>query len=944
MEYLKRVLLCAAPLNNPRDVAWFLASYARDARARLEEKPDLPALAALRAALENALGLRFEAENGEHFFRSTLIQTLFYGVFSAWVLWHREHPERRDRFDWKLASWTLRVPMIRALFEQLSQPSRLLPLGLAEVLDWVNGVLNRVDRAAFFGQFAAAGAVQYFYEPFLQAFDPELRKQLGVWYTPPEIVRYMVTRVDAVLREELDIADGLADPQVFILDPCCGTGAYLTEVLRHIKARLDEQGLGGLAGAKLKQAALERVFGFELLPAPYVVAHLQLGLLLHQWGATLQLDAATGQTERLGVYLTNALTGWQPPDEDGKKRMAQLALNFPELMAENDAARRVKQERRILVILGNPPYNGFAGVAVDEEQELTRAYRQTRRAPPPQGQGLNDLYVRFYRMAERHIVEHSGRGVICFISNYSWLDGLSFTGMRERYLEKFDRIWIDNLHGDRIISEYAPDGRTSETVFAMAGSSAGIKVGTQISLLIRNSSEQPIIYYRDLQEARAEERRKALLASLDNGDFNSLYAELKPIAEIGLPFKPKIVKADYLSWPLLPELLPSSFPGVKTSRDDVLVDIDRTALEQRMLRYFDPNVSDEEIRRVAPSLMKITARFDPKQTRAILQKRGFRSENIIRYAYRPFDIRWLYWEPETKLLDEKRSEYFPQCFTGNITLVSQQKPRRDWSEPQVIRPIGCLDLMDRGASCFPLYIKPFHHRNEYQLNLSNAATDYLARLDTDAPALFHHIVAILHAPAYRADNAGALKQDWPRIPLPATQDQLLASAELGRQIAALLDTETPLPGVTQGKPRPELANIALLTVMGSAPLTPEHLKLTAGWGHAGKGGVTMPGKGRTESRPFTAQEQPALGDETLDVYLNADCRWKNLPRPVWEFTLGGYQVLKKWLSYREYELLNRPLSADEALEFTWVARRIAALVLLQPALDENYRSCAEKAP
>lgn len=427
LEYLKRVLLCAAPLNNPRDVAWFLASYARDARARLEEKPDLPALAALRGALENALGLHFEAEDGEHFFRSTLIQTLFYGVFSAWVLWHREialrpprppgeglgvRVEGSERFDWKLASWTLRVPMIRALLEQLSQPSRLLPLGLTEVLDWVNGVLNRVDRAAFFGQFAAAGAVQYFYEPFLQAFDPELRKQLGVRYTPPEIVRYMVARVDAVLREELDIAEGLANPQVFILDPCCGTGAYLTEVLRHIKARLDEQGLGDLAGAKLKQAALERVFGFELLPAPYVVAHLQLGLLLHQWGATLQLDAATGQTERLGVYLTNALTGWQPPDEDGKKRMAQLALNFPELMAENNAARAVKQERRILVILGNPPYNGFAGVAVDEEQELTRAYRQTRRAPPPQGQGLNDLYVRFYRMAERHIVEHGGRGVI----------------------------------------------------------------------------------------------------------------------------------------------------------------------------------------------------------------------------------------------------------------------------------------------------------------------------------------------------------------------------------------------------------------------------------------------------------------------------------------------------------------------------------------------------
>ena len=132
--------------------------------------------------------------------------------------------------------------------------------------------------------------------------------------------------------------------------PCCGTGAYLTEVLRHIKARLDEQGLGDAAGARLKQAALARVFGFELLPAPYVVAHLQLGLLLHQWGAALDLMRRPAKRERLGVYLTNALTGWQPPDEDGKKRMAQLALNFPELMAENNAARAVKQERRILVI------------------------------------------------------------------------------------------------------------------------------------------------------------------------------------------------------------------------------------------------------------------------------------------------------------------------------------------------------------------------------------------------------------------------------------------------------------------------------------------------------------------------------------------------------------------------------------------------------------------
>ena len=227
---------CFTPrrLNNPKDVAFFLASYARDARVRVEGAKDLPALAAVRTALEEALGMKFEAEKGEHFFRSTLVQTLFYGVFSAWVLWHKEKPQRLDAFDWKSAAWTLHVPMIKALFEQVATPTKLGPLGLVEVLDWTAAVLNRVDRAAFFEKFLETHAVQYFYEPFLEAFDPELRKQLGVWYTPPEIVQYQVARVDAALREELDIPDGLADPRVFVLDPCCGTGAYLVEVLRQI--------------------------------------------------------------------------------------------------------------------------------------------------------------------------------------------------------------------------------------------------------------------------------------------------------------------------------------------------------------------------------------------------------------------------------------------------------------------------------------------------------------------------------------------------------------------------------------------------------------------------------------------------------------------------------------------------------------------------------------
>lgn len=230
------------------------------------------------------------------------------------------------------------------------------------------------------------------------------------------------------------------------------------------------------------------MFGFEILPAPYVVAHLQLGLLLARLGAPLNESVQ----ERVGVYLTNSLTGWQKQAGE-----AMPLPTFPELAQERDAAARVKQDAPILVVIGNPPYNGFAGTALDEEGDLSRAYRVAKHTRQPQGQGLNDLYVRFFRAAERRIVEGTGEGIVCFISNYSWLDSLSHTAMRERYLDVFDGIWIDNLHSDRRISEYAPTGETSETVFATKGN-AGIRVGTAIALFVAKRESEPVIVpYRD---------------------------------------------------------------------------------------------------------------------------------------------------------------------------------------------------------------------------------------------------------------------------------------------------------------------------------------------------------------------------------------------------------------------------------------------------------------
>ena len=935
-EYLCRALSHRAALAEPRDVAWLLASYARDGLARVEAAGASPPLATVRAALEDALGIRFEGEKGARFFRSTLVQTLFYGIFSAWVLWARQVPPPTGRFNWHDAVWHLRAPVLAALFQQLAAPGRLQPLGLVEVLDWTGAALDRVDRAAFFARFTEGEAVPYFYEPFLEAFDPDLRKQLGVWYTPPEVVRYMVARVDQAVKDDLGIADGLAAENVYVLDPCCGTGAYLAEVLRRIAANLADRGLGALAGARVKQAAVGRVFGFEIMPAPFVVAHLQVGLALQDLDAPLADDG----TERAGVFLTNALTGWEP--------RTTKPLPFPELEEERDRADQVKQETPILVILGNPPYNGFAGMAVDEERDLSDAYRTTRRVRRPEGQGLNDLYVRFFRMAERRIAEKTGRGVVCFISNYSWLDGLSFTGMRERYLDAFDAVRIDNLHGDRIISEYAPDGRTSETVFALRGQSSGIKVGTSIALLSRSgidadTSGSGRILYRDFHQARADERRHALLDSLDDAGIDIGYSSVEPNLRLGLPFKPMAVSEDWFDWPALPDLFPVSFPGVKTSRDGFLVDVDLDRLRARVRDYFDPDVNHEEIGRRYPAAMKSTARFDARETRSALIVRGGPDEaGFVRFAYRPFDTRWLYWEKDTKLLDEKRADYRPHVFEGNLWIEAREREaKEDFSRGTLVRHLA--DNFGNGlSSFFPIWLVDDGLGSDQlrqRVNLSGTARRYLERLGTSVEDLFHHVLATLHDPAYRAANAGALRMEWPRIPLPGWGDgesegateALAASAARGRALAQLLDPDTPVPGITTGALRPEVAVIAVPTTTGGRNMTGEDFGVTAGWGHYGTGDAVMPGQGRIVERVFTREERAAmddslavLGETAFDVYLNANTFWRNVPAAVWRYKLGGYQVLKKWLSYRERDILGRRLKPEEVRHFANTARRVAA--------------------
>jgi len=997
-EMLARVLLATAPVTQPRDVAWFLASYARDARFQVEHSL-LAELDSLRAALEEALGVKFTDTKGAHFFQSTLIQTLFYGVFSAWVLWHRSRGpvNPADRFEWRTSAFFQQVPVLSGLFGQLSKPRLLKPLGLDAILDRTAGVLNRVDRAAFFGSFDAGDAVQYFYEPFLEAFDPELRKQLGVWYTPREIVRYQVERVDRVLREELKIADGLADPSVYVLDPCCGTGAYLVEVLHRIERTLEEKGDAALVASDLKQAAISRVFGFELLPAPFVVAHLQVGLHLNRAGAAL------ADTERAGIYLTNTLTGWEPPDEEIKKRLRQLSLNFPELREERDAADAVKRSKRILVVLGNPPYNAYAGTAAEEEGGLVETYKgaytdakgQRRyRLNDPATRGgwgikkfnLDELYVRFFRIAERCIAEMNGTGVVSFISNNSWVSEPSFVILRQQLHQAFDRIWIENMHGNRKISEYAPDGRVSETVFAIPGFSPGIRQGTVVSTWVRKNGKHAgaeVLYRDDLDEAKAADRRAHLLHTLDEKSFRRHYLTAAPTAENRFSFLPMRVSVEYMTWPALPDLaLKSSYNGPVERRGNALISLQREPLLERMRAYFDATVSDEVVAALHASLMMTGNRIEgPKARKKIQDEHEFNETRVVRYPVKPFDIRWCYLDNLRPLFSEPSPDLLamrnlgrPQSF-----LISRDTADKDPEGPPFyFSQFVCdYDSISGHARHFPLWIrngklkKKVDRQTMWLLqeeapqvdgqtlaNLSPRTRAYLLGLglpDPDAEGnesvaglVWLHALAVGFSPAYLTENRDGVRQGWPRVPLPNTLGLLEDSVALGWQIAKLLDTECSVIGVTSGALLPELKAVGVLAKKNRegefavhAQIDPAvDLKVTAGWSHLDNLGRVTPGAGETTEYP---QEKAAPWATTVDIFLNDQVAWRGVPKEAWEYYLGGYQVLKKWLSYREHgteekPILGRGLTKEEARAFTDIARRVSALALLQPQLDQNYRA------
>lgn len=991
LELLDTAVTEFAPIAQPESLARILARLARRA------KWALPAhfSQAVRPLLDDfakALGIHFEGDEGEEFLRSSLIQTAFYGLFAAWALWR--HAGARRPFRWEDLGEYLKIPFLGGLFHEFRHPLRLRELGLAEHLDRATDALSRVDADRFFARFtvapirgaggswsaAAASAILYFYEPFLEAFDPVLRKKLGVWYTPQEIVRYQVRKTDRLLREELGCERGFADDRVVVLDPCCGTGAYLIEVLRTIAEQLEAEGSGALLGPKLLDALCRRVVGFELLTAPFVIAQLQVYLILADLGA--EPDAS----HRPAIFLTNSLTGWEGPE--------QLKLQFPELQEEHDAARRIKHEARIIAILGNPPYDRFAGVPVEEEADLVDPYKGIRRDARGRQVGtselyerwgvrkhlLDDLYIRFFRLAELRIGEKAECGVVSWISNYSYLTGRSHPLMRESLLHNFDALWIDSLNGDKyrtgkVVPKGLPaEGTSDQSVFTTEQDPRGIQVGTAVTTLLkrrrRGQEKSPAaVYYRDFW-GLSRAKRQALVAALDLDGSDGRarrrlsarpegpreYEVVTPSAGNRWRLVPAAVTGGYEDWPALDELFPVGFQGVNPNRglEGSVIDVDPEVLGARMRDYFS-ELSFEEVRRRHPVLCEPRARYQPHQVRERLRKTSeFRSDRIVPYLVFPLDRRFIYYEPETKLLNERRPELWANL-ADNFFLVAVPQPRQvSESRPLVATSLFDLHLHDRGSVGFPAQVRPASLPRSLFTPEEPAATRPVANLTPDVWSsfqgawrlrggrdgeearrlvrrLFHLTLALAHAPQFEDDHRSALAQDWLHLPIPRDRTVFTEIAGLGETVARLLDpladAERPLEELLG----PARRTLAVVAGKGTAVVRERDLAVTVSYNGAAQGGWVA--RARSEGEVVAS----AWGESTGDLWLNDTVHLRNVPERVWRYELGGYPVVKKWLGYRDARRRSgRGLTLAEVDHLRGIVHRVAALLLLHERLDAAY--------
>jgi predicted helicase len=829
----------------------------------------------------------------EDTFADIYAQTLAYGMFAA-----RLHDPVLETFSRQEAATLVPKsnPFLRSLFVTIAAVD--LDDRVAWVVDDLADIFRTVDLKEILADFGKATAQEdpfmHFYETFLAAYDPALRKGCGVYYTPAPVVRFIVRAVDHLLKTSFGLPNGLADSsqivrqvpaegdfakggkdklversfhKVQILDPATGTGTFLAEVVRHVRQSF--AGQEGLWPAYVENDLIPRINGFEILMASYAICHLKLELLLRQTGYDPQ-----SLSRRLNVFLTNSL-------EEADPATGTLFASW--LSREAREANRVKRDTPVMAVIGNPPYAISSSNRSEWIQTLIADYKKNLNEKKL---NLDDDYIKFIRMGQ-HYVEKNGQGILAFISNNSFIDGITHRQMRRALMEAFDDIYILDLHGNAKKKETAPDGSKDENVF-------DIMTGVSINLFVKTGKKAQgqlaAVHHHELFG-----RREQKYENLEASDFAAVpWKNLYP-AEPGLFFVPKdfSLQQVYEEGFRANSLLIESNAGIQTKRDGFVYHFESSTLQIAISDL--KSLADEEIRRKY-GLTSDNAGWNISWAKKdITHNRGI----PVLVQYHPFDKRHTYFTGiSSGLMARPRMPLMGNMLHKNIALLLIRNSRRGnvnnvFVSDTIVDKDG-ISPFDN-VKVFPLYLYADDGSSRTP-NLDPALVEKIAaglglRFVPEATGedgtfspldLLDYIYAVLHTPSYREKYKEFLKIDFPRVPYPADAAQFRQLAAIGAELRGLHLMESP----------------------------------------------------KLAQAPFTF---PVAGDSVVDkpvfkdaqVWINQTQYVGNVPEDVWTFYIGGYQPAQKWLKDRK----GRPLSYDDIRHYQKILAALAETRRLMTELD-----------
>ena len=818
-------------------------------------------------------------------------------------------------------------------------------LGIQDVVDLLNSPDTRMEAIVrdFGNRTRQEDPVIHFYELFLAEYDKKMKVKRGVFYTPQPVVSYIVRSVHELLQTEFGLADGLADtttwgemakrnpaikipegvsqeePFVQILDIATGTATFLVEVIdiihKTMTAKWRREGrleleFDSLWNEYVPKRLLPRLYGYELLMAPYAIAHMKIGLKLYETGYRF------GSNERVHVYLTNAL---EPPQDFSDR----LAFDAPALANEARAVNAVKRDKRFTVVIGNPPYANFG--QLNRIPFILNLLEDYKRGLDEKKLNLDDDFIKFLRLGQ-YCISQAQSGVLGMITNNTFIDGATRRCMRASMAESFDAIRIVDLHGNSIEREKSPDGSVDQNVF-------DIQQGVAISLFskIRSSANKRCECLAHADVFGLQSDKYGHLGSRSVANMKFIDCDITPPL---FRFQPVLAKgqAEYLSYSALDTVFSISGSGVKTDRDALCFDHDRIELAARMRTAFEGSFGKD-----FANTFKIKDSSSYDLTRR-LRTRAFDPKVITRCLYRLFDVKWLYYQPG--FTSRPAWDVMQHLLDNNIALLAKRQARDgDYNWFFVVKGLvvdGLFSIDNKGREqAFPLYLQPYKKAAQgmfmegQRLNIGdefiNAFADRLGRRrvrpwslpeGVTPEAFLNYVYAVFHSPGYRTRYSQFLKIDFPRLPLTSSLELFRELARLGGEIVALHLVEAPVQtgisirhdkigGWTYAYATPPSVRVAF-----TGPAEPVVDKV--GW---------------SDDTVWIDAVKPKKG--ATEAIVTGTIGFRGVSEEVWNFHIGGYQVCEKWLKDRK----GRTLDADDLIHYHRIVVALHETIRLMAEID-----------